>query len=174
MGKGKSLNELFDWTDDRIATLERMWADGDSALQIGRHLGTTRNSVIGKVHRLGLERRVEVKPPPNAQLEAAARLRALREERRPAEEYGRVNILDLKDGECRYTCSETQPYEFCARPAVPGLSWCAHCSEIVFSKPINVSEQDRARRTAHMRKLHHINSTASGIDIRTLDEAPRK
>lgn len=47
------------WTDERVETLKRMWAEGQSASQIARELGgVTRNAVIGKVHRLGLSNRV--------------------------------------------------------------------------------------------------------------------
>ena len=46
------------WTDERVETLKRMWADGQSASQIAKELGgVTRNAVIGKVHRLGLSNR---------------------------------------------------------------------------------------------------------------------
>lgn len=64
------------WTDERVETLKRMWAEGQSASQIAKELGgVTRNAVIGKVHRLGLSNRVaggkdedeaEVAPAPAA------------------------------------------------------------------------------------------------------------
>lgn len=46
----------FDWNDERIGLLEKLWADGLSASQIAAELGdgVTRNAIIGKVHRLGL------------------------------------------------------------------------------------------------------------------------
>jgi GcrA cell cycle regulator len=48
------------WTDDRVARLSKLWADGLSASQIAADLGgVTRNAVIGKVHRLGLSGRVK-------------------------------------------------------------------------------------------------------------------
>ena len=48
------------WTDERVETLKRMWAEGLSASQIAKELGgVTRNAVIGKVHRLGLSNRTE-------------------------------------------------------------------------------------------------------------------
>ena len=48
------------WTDDRVAKLSKLWADGLSASQIAAELGgVTRNAVIGKVHRLGLSGRVK-------------------------------------------------------------------------------------------------------------------
>lgn len=46
------------WTDDRVELLKKMWAEGNSASQIAKELGSvTRNAVIGKVHRLGLSSR---------------------------------------------------------------------------------------------------------------------
>ena len=72
------------WTDERVETLKRMWAEGQSASQIAKELGgVTRNAVIGKVHRLGLSNRnddtpeaaapaPEVKPAAPAPAAAAA------------------------------------------------------------------------------------------------------
>ncbi|PVH29805.1 GcrA family cell cycle regulator [Pararhodobacter oceanensis] len=73
------------WTDDRVELLKKMWADGKSASQIAKELGSvTRNAVIGKVHRLGLSSRTadaagaapKAKPavaePPAASPESAA------------------------------------------------------------------------------------------------------
>lgn len=48
------------WTDERVETLKKMWAEGQSASAIAKELGgVTRNAVIGKVHRLGLSNRGE-------------------------------------------------------------------------------------------------------------------
>ena len=46
------------WTDERIETLKKMWEDGQTASQIAEALGgVSRNAVIGKAHRLGLQAR---------------------------------------------------------------------------------------------------------------------
>ena len=46
------------WTDERIATLKKMWEGGSTASQIADELGgVSRNAVIGKAHRLGLKAR---------------------------------------------------------------------------------------------------------------------
>ena len=52
------------WTDERIATLKKMWEGGSTASQIADELGgVSRNAVIGKAHRLGLKARPSpVKP----------------------------------------------------------------------------------------------------------------
>jgi GcrA cell cycle regulator len=46
------------WTDERIATLKKMWEGGSTASEIAAELGgVSRNAVIGKAHRLGLKAR---------------------------------------------------------------------------------------------------------------------
>jgi GcrA cell cycle regulator len=52
------------WTDERIATLTKMWEGGATASLIAEELGgVSRNAVIGKAHRLGLKARPSpVKP----------------------------------------------------------------------------------------------------------------
>ena len=46
------------WTDERNDRLRELWATGLSCAKIAAKLGgTTRNAVIGKAHRLGLESR---------------------------------------------------------------------------------------------------------------------
>lgn len=46
------------WTEERIATLAKMWESGMTASQIAEELGgISRNAVIGKAHRLGLQSR---------------------------------------------------------------------------------------------------------------------
>ena len=42
------------WTEERIASLTKMWEGGATASQIAEELGgVSRNAVIGKAHRLG-------------------------------------------------------------------------------------------------------------------------
>ena len=62
------------WTEERIERLKKMWHDGATASQIADELGgVSRNAVIGKAHRLGLEQRPSpVKPGEEKELKKAA------------------------------------------------------------------------------------------------------
>src|SRR3954454_22776959 len=63
------------WTDERIERLKSLWTKGMTASHIADELGgVSRNAVIGKAHRLGLQSRPspvnanepEPKPTPRA------------------------------------------------------------------------------------------------------------
>ena len=45
------------WDDDNVARLRELWDQGLPTAQIGKLLGFTKNAVVGKAHRIGLERR---------------------------------------------------------------------------------------------------------------------
>jgi len=45
------------WTDDKIKQLKKLWAEGYTTGEIGKKLNVSKNAVVGKAHRLGLESR---------------------------------------------------------------------------------------------------------------------
>ncbi|QAY79612.1 GcrA family cell cycle regulator [Sphingosinicella sp. BN140058] len=64
------------WTDERIERLKELWTQGNTASQIADELGgVSRNAVIGKAHRLGLQSR----PSPVKANEPAAAAQPARE-----------------------------------------------------------------------------------------------
>lgn len=71
------------WTDERIERLKAMWAEGKTASVIAEELGgVSRNAVIGKAHRLGLDSRPSpVKPGEDKAPAAAAPAPAVAEDR---------------------------------------------------------------------------------------------
>lgn len=42
------------WTDEMVESLKKMWDEGLSTGEIGKRLGVSKNSIVGKVHRLQL------------------------------------------------------------------------------------------------------------------------
>ena len=45
------------WDDSNVSKLRDLWDQGLPTAQIGKLLGFTKNAVVGKAHRIGLERR---------------------------------------------------------------------------------------------------------------------
>jgi len=67
------------WTEAKIARLRKLWATMPTA-EIGLQLGMSKNAVIGKAHRLGLQelpspiRHTSAKPPPIRRVRGAETL----------------------------------------------------------------------------------------------------
>lgn len=142
--------EQYDWTDVAVALTKRLWADGRSASYIADELfdgtrGPSRSAVIGKMHRLGLSGRkpteprksrpriyaarpVKTKAPPKLKLTVSPQM--------PWEGSLNIQLLDLKDHQCRYTFTDNPPFLFCGQPTKTlDSSWCEHCYRIVFERP---------------------------------------
>ena len=45
------------WTDEMVEELKKLWKEGMTTGEIGKRLGVSKNSIVGKVHRLGLSGR---------------------------------------------------------------------------------------------------------------------
>ncbi|GBQ86243.1 hypothetical protein AA13595_1849 [Gluconacetobacter johannae DSM 13595] len=59
----------MEWTEETITRLRELWQQGLSTAEIGRQLEVTKNAVVGKAHRLGLQAR----PSPIRRPAASAR-----------------------------------------------------------------------------------------------------
>ncbi|MDI2113139.1 GcrA family cell cycle regulator [Commensalibacter nepenthis] len=81
----------MEWNEEAVARLKELWAQGLSTAEIGRHLNVTKNAVVGKAHRLGLEGR----PSPIRRAAAAKKEKvvapvAAKPERKPEEKAVKV------------------------------------------------------------------------------------
>ena len=90
------------WTEERIERLKAMWTKGATASQIADELGgVSRNAVIGKAHRLGLESRPSpVKPGEEKEKKAKAAPAA--SAGAPSAEPGRVQATPVRSGQQVY------------------------------------------------------------------------
>lgn len=160
------------WTDDRVATLRKLWAEGLSASQIAKQLGgVTRNAVIGKVHRLGLAGRATPSRPAKRPVRAARprpvgptapRLRpatpnvpaVVIPDLEPLRfEDGRAaNVLTLNDRMCKYPIGDpaTSDFAFCGRNSECG-PYCQDHARLAYQpsqskKRRSSGEPDELRR----------------------------
>ena len=129
------------WTDDRVALLRKLWAEGLSASQIAKQLGgVTRNAVIGKVHRLGLAGRATPSRPAKRPVRASRprvmgpsvpRLRMPSSmptvvipdlEPLKLEDGNAATVLTLSDSMCKYPIGDPTDanFAFCGRGSASG------------------------------------------------------
>jgi GcrA cell cycle regulator len=102
------------WTDERIATLKKMWEGGATASEIATELGgVSRNAVIGKAHRLGLKAR----PSP---VKASEKTKVAAPARKPAAPALRPASEARPEPAERAPVSDT-PERIAARPAAAPL-----------------------------------------------------
>lgn len=75
--RGRTWWKITAWSQDRVDRLKELWAAGKSAADIAADLGSTsRNAVLGKVHRLDLpERQAGFHAPPRRSPEEQAAIR---------------------------------------------------------------------------------------------------
>lgn len=154
------------WTAPRTDKLRVLVADGGSASQISRDLSVgiriTRNAVISKINRLGLQLRLKPgfpqqhksdKPKPKKEkvLSAAKIIRA-KEDRSPRAEpivdptdqpgSNAVTFLNLRSdqSQCRWMYGDPKDpgYLYCGEATVGGSSWCCRHLRCVadFSRPV--------------------------------------
>ena len=152
------------WTDERVETLKKLWADGLSASRIATDLGgITRNAVIGKVHRLGLSGRAKspssAAPRPRKTRAHGHVMRVTRPAMRgntalahayeldvePEPELAdniiplgqRRTLLELNEATCRWPIGDpgTADFFFCGGKSASGLPYCAYHSRVAYQPP---------------------------------------
>ncbi len=160
-----------DWTEEAVARLRTLWTEGHSTAEIGRRMGTSKNAIIGKAHRLRLPPRPSPicesgtgtprrpKPPrmrgpslpplaaaassvpPLAPTRAAAP--ALVPAPRPATAFKPLTARNP----CCWPFGEpgTREYRTCDGPSVPGKPYCAEHSSQAYVTPQSARDRPDGR-----------------------------
>ncbi len=109
--KGKTM----EWTTESIAALKDGYRMGQAAAKIADLLGTTKGSVVGKAHRMGLKHPDAILP----------KLRV----KQPVAENARSTIEEVRStiGKCQYPHGHLKDvrFHFCGEPVRPDSSYCA-------------------------------------------------
>jgi len=151
---GRKNAATANWTDERTELLVDLWRAGLSCSKIAKALGggATRNSVIGKVHRMRLPGRVTLDRLPTREPGKRGPDRTVRMTKQRRVALGQpldlapikkskvkpngeaweaapgvepVTLLDLEAGQCKWPVGQDSPYLFCGAPASHN-HYCEH------------------------------------------------
>lgn len=169
MGKGAL---SMGWTEERVALLRKLWAEGLSASQIAKQLtGVTRNAVIGKVHRLGLAGRATPSRPakrpvrqarPRVIGPAAPRMRLPSNEPRVVipdleplrgEDGKAATVLTLNEQMCKYPIGDPTDadFAFCGRAPSCG-PYCVDHARLAY-QPSQAKKRRAAGAPDELRRM---------------------
>ena len=152
---GVQHDDKFSWTDANVDLLKSMWAAGKSAAQIAWAFGhdVSRSAVIGKIHRMGLNRRhgesrhkisreaknsirraaraakatASLMRGPKADLKELRRIEAEMNAEAPGDiGTARKGVVELEPNDCRWPIGDPLQagFHFCGRTKLDGISYC--------------------------------------------------
>jgi GcrA cell cycle regulator len=145
------------WTNERVAHLRRLWSEGHSAAEIGRRLGLSKNSIIGRARRDDLPARPN---PVNQYANPKDRYAARPTRVRPVKTLPDLASLALRLGDapivlvpktppkpapqrpaavgsvqpCCWPLGNGQPWQFCNKRSAPGKPYCAEHNAIAYHR----------------------------------------
>jgi GcrA cell cycle regulator len=142
---------MTEWTDERVATLRRLWGLGWTASRIREALNDggasfSRNAVLGKADRLHLSKRgnpVAAQRVRSLDVARAAKPKRLPPAPRP-KPLTPAPVVRLKPPRvvqpvaapnpyrtCQFIEGTGRPWAMCGEATVPGHSWCeGHCRRV--------------------------------------------
>ena len=153
------------WTTERVDQLQKYLTAGLTCSEIAAEIGVTRNSVIGKIHRLGLSpgrprgRRPaalaqQMRTAPVKTRERQTRItrifRAIADAARTTvvpfdttielaavANVKRCSLLELAGGDCRWPLGDPgkADFGFCGNHVIAGISYCAGHARLAYRLP---------------------------------------
>ncbi len=146
------------WTDEMIDGLRKMWKQGLTTNEIAKQLGVSKNSIVGKVHRLNLTARPspikkkedsaqdpQKMAPESADTKTAVKKITINpvEIKKTAmaatgKDSGCLKLTDLDNHTCRWPMGDPRDdnFCFCGKKVRSGQTYCEEHAAIAYVKPI--------------------------------------
>jgi len=144
------------WTEETVATIKALWAEGYSASSIARQTGApSRNAVLAKLNRLGLLGTRNGPKKPRSTADRPAKLAPVYVPPPPPPSQpdpilidGRaLRLIDLPARACRYAYGDSD-FTFCGHGTIDGSQYCAHHHSVVYTPVRRRKDDDPDARRA--------------------------
>lgn len=142
------------WTDEMVEGLRQMWDEGLTANEIAKRLGVSKNSIVGKVHRLCLKARPspikrkdvveetvvdnvqEVVPETEVVVEKTIEVTVKKNKK--SEKNGNIKLVELDSHTCRWPLGDPRDDDFCfcGKKIRLGQTYCDEHSTLAYVKAI--------------------------------------
>ena len=141
------------WTDQMVEDLRQMWIEGLTANEIAKKLGVSKNSIVGKVHRLCLTARPspikrkedEISPEtiPVAENMPIVEELAVQENVTPEQVENTsclnplgIKLVNLDSHTCRWPLGDPrdEDFGFCGKKVRAGQTYCDEHSALAYVK----------------------------------------
>jgi len=145
------------WTNEMIDSLKRMWKKGLTTNEIAKELGVSKNSIVGKVHRLNLiarpspikKKEKEVAQPQKSHVEktknepqkTAAKNETAKVSADTVEtsktKASCIKLAELDSHTCRWPIGDPKDdnFCFCGKKVRSGQTYCDEHAAIAYVKP---------------------------------------
>lgn len=151
------LEDIMAWTEEMIDGLKQMWKEGLTTNEIAKRLGVSKNSIVGKVHRLALKARPSpikkkeevvatkttvvkeetVKKAPKAvKTEPVATVTVAKTPTKKKDSC--LKLTELDNHTCRWPIGDPKDdnFCFCGKTIRGGQTYCEEHAAIAYVKPI--------------------------------------
>lgn len=148
------------WTSEMIDKLRQMWKQGLTTSEIAKKIGVSKNSIVGKVHRLNLTARpspikkkedLALEQPAQKNVEKAAKhTKSVKKVKiepveisptvvmpTPVEKEGCIPLTELDNHTCRWPIGDPRDegFCFCGKKVRSGQTYCEEHAAIAYVKP---------------------------------------
>ena len=130
------------WTDEMVDKLRQMWTEGKTATEIAKELGVTKNSIVGKVHRLCLTARPspikskDEEPVEKAEVEKEIPEEAEENVEEKHKSSCHVKLVELDSHTCRWPLGDPRDEDFCfcGKKVRMGQTYCEEHANMAYVK----------------------------------------
>ena len=127
------------WTEERVAKLKELWGKGKTASQIAEIIGgISRNSVIGKAHRLNLSAKIKTRTATSNQnfensIQESNQIKRGRKSKfksliieKDFEPENPKQLEELDENSCKWPIGhpDEKSFYFCGRSSLKDFSYC--------------------------------------------------